>query len=61
MMDKKQIEVIDLKLKENSKEGRISCKVAQKIGDELSVPYKEIGARCQELNIKISACQLGCF
>ena len=61
MTDLKRIQAIDEKLEEKSKEGRISCKAAQAIGDELGVPYQEVGARCQELGIKITACQLGCF
>ncbi len=60
-MDKIKMEEIDNKINEASKEGRISCKVAQGIGDELSVSYIEVGERCKELGIKITACQLGCF
>ncbi|QRN84686.1 hypothetical protein JR334_06745 [Clostridia bacterium] len=61
MMDNEKMKAVDLKIKEKSKQGRISCKLAQEIGDELALPYSEVGKRCEVLDIKISACQLGCF
>jgi len=41
--------------------GKISCPVARKIAEELSVPYKEVGRKADELSIKITGCELGCF
>jgi hypothetical protein len=41
--------------------GRLSCETAHALSQELSVPLREIGSLCNELKIKISACQLGCF
>lgn len=61
MMDNEQIKTIDAEIMASSKDGRISCKVAQEIGDKIEVPYREVGKRCEKLNIKISTCQLGCF
>jgi len=40
---------------------RLSCEKAHALAGELKVPLKEIGALCNELKIKIAACQLGCF
>ena len=40
---------------------RLTCERAQALTEELKVPLKEIGALCNELKIKIVACQLGCF
>jgi hypothetical protein len=48
-------------LKKMAKNGRISCPVARKIAEELSVSYKEVGKAADELNIKIKSCELGCF
>ncbi len=42
-------------------DGKISCNVARKIAEELSVPYREIGRNADELRIKITSCELGCF
>jgi hypothetical protein len=44
-----------------SNDGRLTCEKAHELGKELGVTLQEIGAVCNELNIKIKACQLGCF
>ncbi len=49
------------KLKEREKEGKISCSEARKIAEELKISYREVGRACDELKIKIVACELGCF
>lgn len=41
--------------------GRLSCEKAHEIGKKHNVPLKEIGRLCNEIKIKITACQLGCF
>ena len=43
------------------KDGRLSCEQAHDLGKELGVPLRDIGAVCNELKVKITACQLGCF
>ncbi len=40
---------------------RLSCEKAHELSKTLSVSLREIGALCNELHIKISECQLGCF
>jgi len=40
---------------------RLSCEKAHELSRDLSVPLRDIGAICNELKIKISSCQLGCF
>jgi hypothetical protein len=42
-------------------DGKIFCLVARKIAEELSVSYKEVGRNADELRIKITGCELGCF
>jgi len=44
-----------------SGDGRLTCEKAHELGKELDVPLKEIGTVCNELNIRIKDCQLGCF
>lgn len=58
-MDKKTD--IAERLKQMASDGRISCTEARKIAEELKVPPREVGAVCDELKIKIFACELGCF
>lgn len=49
------------KIKAHAKDGKISCKQAQKLADEEGIPYNDMGGLLNELKIKISSCQLGCF
>lgn len=41
--------------------GKLTCGQAHDLAKELDVPLREIGAVCNELTLKITACQLGCF
>ncbi len=56
----KEEEIIS-KLKEAAKEGKIPCAMAQKIAIENKVSMKHVGDLLDELKIKITQCQLGCF
>ncbi len=40
---------------------RLACEKAHAIAKDLNISLREIGALCNELKIKITACQLGCF
>jgi len=40
---------------------RLSCAVARKIASDLSVRLKDVGQAANELRIKITDCELGCF
>lgn len=42
-------------------DGRISCTAARKLAVELNVSPKAVGEACNQLKIKIHACELGCF
>ena len=48
-------------VKKKAVKGRLPCPVARKIAEKLSVSYKEVGRAADELNIKITGCELGCF
>jgi len=41
--------------------GRLSCEKAHDLARDAGMSLGEVGALCNELKIKISACQLGCF
>lgn len=58
-MDKK--EIIIKELKTLAKDNRISCTVARQLSEDLQVSPLEVGEMCDELNIRIFACELGCF
>jgi len=57
-MDRKKLEEV---IKKKAKDGKIPCAVCFKISDDLGVPKKEITKVLNEMKIKISQCQLGCF
>lgn len=54
-------EKIEERVKDVSREKRITCAEAWSIAEELNVPRKVVGDACNELKIKIHSCQLGCF
>ena len=41
--------------------GKLPCAVAFKIAEEMRVVPRSVKETADELDIKISACQLGCF
>jgi len=41
--------------------GRLSCKTAWKIAEDLDMKKMDIASACETLKIKISPCQLGAF
>jgi LAO/AO transport system kinase len=48
-------------IRKKAKDNRLPCPVARKIAKELSVSYKEVGRTADELKVKITDCELGCF
>jgi hypothetical protein len=44
-----------------AQEGRLTCPEARALAEKLGVDYSAVGRACNELNIKIHACALGCF
>lgn len=57
----KATEEVLKKIEAASKDKRISCTVARKVAEDLDVSLRTIGDACNELGIKIYACELGCF
>jgi len=49
------------RIKEVSKEGKISCRAAHKVAGELNVSVRRVGKLINQLKLKIVACELGCF
>ncbi|MBS3909109.1 MAG: hypothetical protein KGZ93_05735 [Actinobacteria bacterium] len=59
-MDKPTLEVLK-RVEEAATDKRISCTVARKVAEDLGVPARMVGDACDELGVKIHACELGCF
>jgi hypothetical protein len=57
-MDRKRLEEAILK---KSKVGKLPCAVCFTIAEEFGISNKEMGKILNEMKIKISQCQLGCF
>jgi len=57
-MDRRKLEEA---IKSKAKEGKIPCAVCFKIADDSGVSKKDLGKVLNELDIRISQCQLGCF
>ncbi len=41
--------------------GKITCPEAREIAERLGLPYTVVGKACNELEIKVMGCSLGCF
>jgi hypothetical protein len=54
-------EEIKAKIQAAAPEGKITCASAFKIASDLGISRAEMGNWLDELRIKISQCQLGCF
>jgi hypothetical protein len=57
-MDRKKIEEAILK---KSKEGKLPCAMCFKIAEDFGISKNKMGKVLNEIKIKISQCQLGCF
>ncbi|GAB4253562.1 MAG: hypothetical protein Kow00129_14630 [Thermoleophilia bacterium] len=54
-------EEVKRELEKEAQDGRLTCEQARALAERLGVTYAEVGRACDELNLKIRACQLGCF
>ena len=52
---------IEYEILRTAKDGDINCTQALAIAKKYNVAPKEVGAKIDELGIKIHNCQLGCF
>jgi len=57
-MDRKKLEEA---IKSKAKDGKIPCAVCFKIAEDLGISKRDLGKTLNELNVRISQCQLGCF
>ena len=57
-MDRKKLKEVIL---EKVKDGKLPCALCFKIAEDFGVSKREMGNILNEMKIKISQCQLGCF
>jgi hypothetical protein len=58
MVDRKRIEEA---IKKKAKDGKLPCVLCFKIGEDFGISKREMGNILNEMKVKISQCQLGCF
>lgn len=46
---------------EKAREGKIPCAVCFKMAEDFGITKREMGKILNEMKIKVSQCQLGCF
>lgn len=57
MTRKKVLEAIQAATRDN----RLTCEKAHELANTLGISLRELGALCDQMKIKIAACQLSCF
>lgn len=55
------LRMINKKIIKDGEKTKLSCSSAFEIAGELGIDVGQIGRICNERNIKICDCQLGCF
>ena len=58
MVDRKKLEETILA---KAQGGKLPCAMSFKIAEDFGISKRELGKTLNEMNIKISQCQLGCF
>jgi len=57
-VDRDKLEKVIL---EKAKDGKLPCAMCFKIAEDFGISKKEMGKILNEIKVKISQCQLGCF
>ena len=60
MVDRKKLEET-IKEKAKTTAGKLPCAMCFKIAEDFGISKKEMGQILNEINVRISQCQLGCF
>jgi hypothetical protein len=60
-LTKEQQKKVEEMIMQQAVEGRIACAKARGIAKTLGLPIKTVGSIADDLHIKISQCELGCF
>jgi len=54
-------EKIEKEILAKAKDGKLPCAMCFKIAEDFGISKKEMGKLLNEIKVKISQCQLGCF
>ncbi|MGD0916095.1 MAG: hypothetical protein ABSB22_06525 [Thermodesulfobacteriota bacterium] len=57
-MDRERLEEV---IKGKAKDGKLPCPLCFKIAEDFGISRREMGDVLNEMKIKVSQCQLGCF
>ncbi len=60
-MSQEKINNLKEKILFEAENQKLPCKQAFTIASETDFPLAEVGKTCNEMNVKIVGCQLGCF
>lgn len=55
------LEQIKREVEQAAHDRRLDCHDARALAEKLGVDYALVGKACNELEVKIHACELGCF
>ena len=58
MSDEEQIRQ---SIERTARDGRVACRQLLELAERTATPPERIGQLCNEMGIRISNCQLGCF
>ncbi len=61
MEDTNMDTTLEQEMRASLTEGKLPCAEAFRIAKKANVAPKEVGDKANELNIRVSSCQLGCF
>jgi hypothetical protein len=57
----KKTDSVEKRILDSVVDGRIPCPVLRAIAEDEGIPYSEAGRIANQLKVKISNCELGCF
>jgi hypothetical protein len=60
-LSKEKIFQLEVKIKESSRAGHLTCGSAHRIAKDANVPKIAVGTLSDKLGIRITNCQIGCF
>ncbi len=55
------LEKIKEAVKNEAKDGVLTCHDARALAERLGVDYRLVGQACDEVSVKVRICELGCF
>lgn len=61
MNDAAQLKKLEETIRRAVEDNRLPCARAFQVSEELQVPVRSVGDACNQLGIRITRCQLGCF